>query len=120
MLQELRIRNWKAFGDKTIRFGPGLNLFVGPNGSGKTTVLDAVCLALTGEIPSGDFKALVRDTSQDAAIELDLASAGVRHFIKRRFRRDRVISAEWVKDNNAATQPGWDALSSTLARELKT
>jgi DNA repair exonuclease SbcCD ATPase subunit len=120
MLEELRIRNWKAFGEKTIRFGPGLNLFVGPNGIGKTTVLDAVCLALTGQIPAGDFKALVRETSKDAAIELDLVSGGVRYSINRRFSRDRIISAEWVKDNSRAAQPGWDALSSELARELKT
>jgi DNA repair exonuclease SbcCD ATPase subunit len=120
MLQKLRITNWKAFEERTISFGPGLNLFVGPNGSGKTTLLDAICLDLTGEIPTGDFKALIRDKSKDAEIELVLELAGVRYSIRRRFRRDRLISAEWTKGDNALTQPGWDALSSTLARELKT
>jgi len=120
MLQKLRITNWKAFKDRTISFGPGLNLFVGPNGSGKTTLLDAICLGLTGDIPTGDFKALVRDKSKDAAIELDLVLGGVRYSIRRTFRRDRIISAELTKGGNEPTQPGWDALSSTLARELKT
>ena len=120
MLQKLRITNWKAFEETTISFGPGLNLFVGPNGSGKTTLLDAICLALTGDIPTGDFKALVRDKSKDAAIELDIGLADVRYSIRRRFRRERVISAEWTKEGNEPTQPGWDALSESLARELKT
>jgi DNA repair exonuclease SbcCD ATPase subunit len=120
MLEELRIKNWKAFDEKTIRFSPGLNLFVGPNGIGKTTVLDAVCLALTGEIASGDYKALVRDNRQDASIELDLTSEGIRYSVKRRFRGDRAISAEWTKDNNAPNRPSWDALSAALARDLKT
>jgi len=120
MLRELRVRNWKAFEDRTIPFGPGLNLFVGPNGSGKTTILDAVCLALTGGIPSGDFKSLVRDNQQVAAIELDWSSADVNYSVKRRFARERVISAELVRDNNRAAQLSWDLLSSRLARELKT
>jgi len=120
MLQKLRITNWKAYEERTISFAPGLNLFVGPNGSGKTTLLDAICLGLTGDIPTGDFKALVRDKTKDAVIELDLGLGGVRYSIRRRFRRDRLISAEWTKGDNEPTQPGWDALSSTLARELKT
>jgi len=120
MLEKLRITNWKAFEERTIEFSPGLNLFVGPNGSGKTTLLDAICLALTGDIPSKDFKALIRDNNKDAAIELDLTLAGARYSIRRRFRRDRIISAELLSGATTPTQPGWDALNSILARELKT
>lgn len=120
MLQRLRITNWKAFEERTIDFRPGLNLFVGPNGSGKTTLLDAICLGLTGDIPSGDFKALVRDKTKDAAIELDLVLMGARYSIRRKFRRDRLISAECTKEGSQLAQPGWDALNSALADHLKT
>jgi len=120
MLKKLCIRNWKAFEEREISFGPGLNLFVGPNGSGKTTLLDAVCLGLTGDTPTGDFKGLVRDKNKDSVIELELELAGTRYFIKRRFRRDRLVAAECTADGNSLTQLGWEALNTTLARELRT
>lgn len=44
-LQLLQFRNWESL---SLRFGPGLNLITGPNGLGKTNILDAVytlCLA---------------------------------------------------------------------------
>jgi DNA replication and repair protein RecF len=44
-LQLLQFRNWDSL---SLRFSPGLNLITGPNGLGKTNILDAVytlCLA---------------------------------------------------------------------------
>jgi DNA replication and repair protein RecF len=44
-LQLLQFRNWESL---SLRFSPGLNLITGPNGLGKTNILDAVytlCLA---------------------------------------------------------------------------
>jgi energy-coupling factor transporter ATP-binding protein EcfA2 len=40
-LRRLRLRNWKAFKDCTIVLNKGLNVLVGPNASGKTSLLEA-------------------------------------------------------------------------------
>lgn len=47
MLRRLWIRNYKAFGQFDLTFKDGLNLLVGDNEVGKSTVLEAVHLALT-------------------------------------------------------------------------
>jgi iron complex transport system ATP-binding protein len=48
-LKSLSMRGFKSFADSTeFEFGPGLTAIVGPNGSGKTTMMKAVA----GELPS--------------------------------------------------------------------
>jgi DNA replication and repair protein RecF len=41
-LRSLRLRYFRAHADSHLVFGPGLNLLVGPNGRGKTNVLEAI------------------------------------------------------------------------------
>ena len=45
-LQCLRVSNLAAIRDTEIEFGPGLNVFYGPNDLGKSTLVDAIRLAL--------------------------------------------------------------------------
>jgi AAA15 family ATPase/GTPase len=40
-LRKIRLCNWKSFKDCTIELNKGLNVLVGPNGSGKTNLLEA-------------------------------------------------------------------------------
>jgi len=47
-IDKLKLTNFKNFSNLKAEFGPGINLFVGINGSGKTALLDAVCVALGG------------------------------------------------------------------------
>src|SRR5437773_10968816 len=44
MLTNLRLRNFRCFEGVSIDIGPALNLFLGANGEGKTTILEAACI----------------------------------------------------------------------------
>ena len=47
MLKRLRIKGFKSFADPVdLEFGPGLNVIVGPNGSCKSNVSEAIAWAL--------------------------------------------------------------------------
>jgi putative ATP-dependent endonuclease of OLD family len=50
MLTKIEIRNYRVFQSFGFEFRDGMNILVGDNDSGKSTVLEAVSLALTGRL----------------------------------------------------------------------
>src|SRR5206468_10560580 len=47
-LLRLRLVNFRQHDDTELEFGPGITGIIGPNGSGKTTILEAIAWALYG------------------------------------------------------------------------
>ncbi len=54
-INKLKISNYKLFRNGTISMNNGVNIFVGENDSGKTTILEALTMVLTGKIDSGSI-----------------------------------------------------------------
>lgn len=54
-IKELRIENYKIFKNINILFNDNVNIFVGENDSGKTTILEALSMVLTGKINGGSI-----------------------------------------------------------------
>jgi energy-coupling factor transporter ATP-binding protein EcfA2 len=50
VIEKIRIQGYRLFDDVTISFHRGLNIVVGDNEAGKTTLLEALNLCLTGRI----------------------------------------------------------------------
>jgi DNA replication and repair protein RecF len=46
MLADLQLRNFRCFESLGVEFSPGFNFFVGQNGQGKTSILEAACVLL--------------------------------------------------------------------------
>jgi len=69
MLKELQIKNFAIIDQLRVEFGPGLNVFTGETGAGKSIVVDALNLAL-GERASMD---LIRTGSPEAVVEAAFA-----------------------------------------------
>ncbi|HEY1835937.1 MAG TPA: DNA replication/repair protein RecF [Candidatus Saccharimonadales bacterium] len=53
MLDSIRLQNFRSYTDESFEFGPGVNIIVGPNASGKTNLLESVLVATRG----GSFRA---------------------------------------------------------------
>lgn len=49
VLKTLKIRSFKKIPDLTLNFSTGLNMLIGRNGSGKSSVLDAITWCLFGK-----------------------------------------------------------------------
>lgn len=50
LIEKVRIQGYRLFGDVTVSFHRGMNIIVGDNESGKTTLLEALNLCLTGRV----------------------------------------------------------------------
>jgi DNA replication and repair protein RecF len=76
----LRLVNFRSYCDATVRFGPGLNVVVGANATGKTNLLEAAWFALRGSSPrTRRDEKLITWGERFARVELTLESkdAGV-------------------------------------------
>ena len=47
-IEKVAIKNFKAVDDMEIEFRPGVNLLIGDNGVGKTSILEAITVGLGG------------------------------------------------------------------------
>ncbi len=48
MIRSIRLQNFRSYTDESFEFEPGVNIIVGPNGSGKTNLLEAILAVATG------------------------------------------------------------------------
>ena len=90
---ELAVEGFTSFRDaQVIDFRPlGLFVITGPTGSGKTSILDALTLALYGEVAragKNDVRSLVSTGQNAARVRLDFEVAGTRYRVVRRFPRN--------------------------------
>src|SRR2546425_4769872 len=73
-LLRLRLVNFRQHADTELEFGPGITGIIGPNGSGKTSVLEAIAWALYGvQAVRGDKDSIRRLGAKGrAGVEVDL------------------------------------------------
>ena len=85
IIKSVRLRNFGVFEDHTVDFSPQMNLIVGKMGSGKSTIIRAIKLGLTGEY-FGNKDENVRQNKNDtdkSFIELQLSHEGFDIYVKR-------------------------------------
>ncbi len=76
--------NWRAYDYQSFTFLPGINFIMGPNGKGKTSILEAISFALTGESSIVDNRnRLLRDPNKPATVSLIFEIDGKKYKIDR-------------------------------------
>ena len=75
-IEQLRISGFRCFDEVSVELDPAINVFVGANGAGKTTVLEAVFLLSHGRsFRSGAKEALLRRGASALSIFAELRRA---------------------------------------------
>ncbi len=97
IINSVRLRNFKSHSDTTIGFGPGINVILGENGAGKTSVLEAISFALFKEY-GGNLEDLVRRGGKDMGVELVFTSHGRKYRIVRTRRKSSTDSNLFLLD----------------------
>jgi exonuclease SbcC len=49
MIKDIQLKDFIAHRDTKLEFGKGVTIFVGHNGSGKSSIIDAITFALFGK-----------------------------------------------------------------------
>lgn len=70
VIKDLHIQDFIAHRDTKLEFGRGITVFVGHNGSGKSSVIDAITFALFGEHTRKSSKNLVRRGARQGVVEM--------------------------------------------------
>lgn len=86
-LREITLHNYRRFEDHTFRFDKNMNLLIGRNASGKTTVLEAVNVAL------GAYLAAYK-TYVPSRFVYNISESDVRRVNQRTSRQDVLISSD--------------------------
>lgn len=59
MIQRLALYNFRSHRSYAVDFQPGMNIITGSNGCGKTTILEAIYIALTGKSWRSNFDEII-------------------------------------------------------------
>lgn len=123
MLHNIHITNWKGREEIELSFGKGVNFITGPNGIGKTSILDAICYAFLGTIEfMGSYRGikygdLVRDPNKDSEICLSFSVLdGKRYEITRRIGTSRRAA---MKAEGKTIATSWQAVTNKVLELYK-
>jgi len=112
MIESIELTNWKAFDHLELDFSRGVNFIIGPNGTGKTSILEAICLAFTGETLTADYKQLVRGQRDNANIILKFRFNNAETYtIERNFSRQRRGAARLLDSKGNPKANNWDEVT---------
>jgi len=106
LLKEIHIKNFRSHTDSKIEFDTGINLIAGRNGAGKSSVLEAILVALYGPRPAGLKKnELARIGTSGYTINLTFEVNGDTITISRSSNGDaRLIGKEMVEGDSSINQ----------------
>jgi len=72
MITKVRLKNWRSHEDSELNFSSGTNALIGIMGSGKSSVMDAMCFAFFGTFPTLQSKKLkLEDILMKKPVEKD-------------------------------------------------
>ena len=86
-LNSIRLQNFRQHADTTVHFADGITGIIGPNGSGKTTILEGIAWALYGNAAARGNRDSIRFNRAGARagvrVELDFDLGGHRYRVVR-------------------------------------
>lgn len=123
ILSSLHLENFKKYTAYDIEFGEGLIGIIGKNGSGKSTIFEAILLALYGEAKTRGNKELIRNanasTKDAVAVELIFEFEGIEYKVVREFRGKALTANAKLYKNSDLTTSGAREVTSAIINLTK-
>lgn len=104
MITYLKMTNWRKYENRELPFKKGITFLMGENGSGKTSILEAINYAFTGESAlfqkSSDRPALLRDPQKPGTVILRFLVDETEYEIMRTQNPERAGNAHIINLSN--------------------
>lgn len=98
MITNTRLQNFRSYQDESFEFGSGVNIIVGPNGSGKTNLLEAILVLCSGSSYRVADAELIRFSAEWARLDADL---GPEHRVVKLQQDNGRVKKTYEFDNKA-------------------
>lgn len=122
MIERVVLKNWRSHRETELRFGAGTNLLVGIMGSGKSSVLQAICYGLFGELPEIRDRTLKveglitrKPKASWAEVEVEFSLGGRKYLVKRRLERGRGTSHAEIREDGVLREAGSEKVTVLVA-----
>jgi exonuclease SbcC len=105
MLTEIEMGNFLSHSNTKLQFDKGVTVFVGHNGAGKSSVIDAITFALFGQHTRNSNKGLVRRGSSQAYAKVDFTISGRIFEAVRKIDSKGTLSAQFFEKKDGSLVP---------------
>ena len=99
LLKQLYLKNFRSVTENSFDFTTGPNVFIGPNGCGKTTILEAISLLTLGKsFRTMHLNELIQWTSSYFILKGSFLKNGVEHTVEIRYskKEKRHLSFQYI------------------------
>lgn len=123
IISKIRLENFKKYRSFEIEFSEGLIGIIGKNGSGKSTIFEAIFFALYGELKHKGYKEIVKNSNADPkdtlAVELEFEFDAVSYKIVREFRGKKLNANAKLYKNGTLVSSGSKEVSAFVEELTK-
>lgn len=123
ILCNLQLKNFKRYKEKTIEFSEGLIGIIGKDGTGRSTIFEAILFVLYGEPTQRGWKEAIRNyyaTSEDVvSIELTFEFEGIRYRVQREFTRTAQGANAHLFKNEELQVSGTEEVTASIIALIK-
>ncbi len=108
MIDKIHLKNWRSHSESTLEFDRGTNALLGPMGSGKSSVMNAVCFGLFGTFPDIQSRKIKLDdiimnkpsVKNEAQVTVDFTVGDKTYSVMRVIERDKGTTYSEIREGD--------------------
>lgn len=113
MIRKITLENWKSHAKTELYFSKGTNVLVGISGSGKTSIMDALCFGLFGTFPLANSKTVKLEEvimskpvqREHSIVSVDFSYAGKDYTVERTIKKKGMSEAKLFENGKLIAGP---------------